>query len=298
MSPTPAGVLVVDKAPGLTSQQVVGRVRRLAGTRKVGHAGTLDPMATGVLVVGIGRATRLLGHLMRGRKGYSATIRFGQTTVTDDAEGDPTGAAGAGDLTLERVRSALPDFTGEISQVPTAVSAVKVDGRRAYALVRAGEDVELRARDVTVHSFVATAARAATAATDGAEVAVLDVDIEVECSSGTYIRALARDLGARFGTGGHLTRLRRTFVGPFDLARATVLDPAPEPLPVLGLDAVARECFPAVDLDAAAATDVGFGRRLDLELPAELTALFDPDGRFLALYRRRGRAAVAEAVFV
>ncbi len=294
----PTGVLVVDKAPGLTSQQVVGRVRRLAGTRKVGHAGTLDPMATGVLVVGIGRATRLLGHLMRTTKQYQATIRFGQATLTDDAEGDVVAAAGAAGLTLSDVRSALPELTGEISQVPTAVSAIKVGGVRSYARVRAGEDVELAARPVTVHAF--TAGSATPGRTEGPDgVDVLDVEVEVTCSSGTYIRALARDLGTRFGTGGHLTALRRTRVGPFGLDRACLLDPAPDPLPVLGMDEVAAECFPRLDLDAASAADVRFGRRLvGTELPGALTAVFDPDGHFLALYTPRGADAVPEAVFV
>lgn len=292
----PSGVLVVDKAAGPTSQQVVGRVRRLAGTRKVGHAGTLDPMATGVLVVGIGRATRLLGHLMRSTKGYRATMRFGQATLTDDAEGEVTSAPGAGALQEEAVRAALPDLTGEISQVPTAVSAIKVGGVRSYARVRAGEEVELAPRTVTVHSFTLLGSRAATAE-DG--TAVLDVDVDVVCSSGTYIRALARDLGTRFGTGGHLTALRRTRVGPFDLSRSCVLDPAPDPLPVLGLDEVAAECFPRLDLDAARSADVRFGRRLvGTALPGPLTAVFDDDGHFLALYRPRDGDAVPEAVFV
>nr|WP_156612012.1 tRNA pseudouridine(55) synthase TruB [Auraticoccus cholistanensis] len=291
--------MVVDKTPGLTSQQVVSRVRRLAGTRKVGHAGTLDPMATGVLVVGLGRATRLLGHLMRTTKEYTATIRFGQSTLTDDAEGEVTAAAGAAGLDLAQVRAALPDFTGAISQVPTAVSAIKVGGVRSYARVRAGEDVELAARTVTVHDFTADGAAASLAPGPEGPTEVLDVSVTVVCSSGTYIRALARDLGARFGTGGHLVALRRTRVGPFGLDRACLLDPAPDPLPLLDLDDVAAECFPRLDLDADRAAGVRFGRPLPgTPLPGPLTAVFDPDGRFLALYTPRGHDAVPEAVFV
>lgn len=295
----PTGILVVDKAPGLTSQQVVGRVRRLAGTRKVGHAGTLDPMATGILVCGLGRATRLLGHLMRTTKTYRATMRFGIGTHTDDADGETTTTAGAGSTTLADVDALLGDFTGTIEQVPTAVSAIKVDGVRAYARVRAGEDVELNARTVQVHSFTTEQARTAEVETEPGTVGVLDVDVEVVCGSGTYIRALARDLGARLGTGGHLTALRRTRVGPFGLDRAVTLDPAPEPLELLDLDQVAAECFPRLDLDQTRATDVRYGRRLvDTALPGELSAVFDPDGHFLALYRPAGADAVAEAVFV
>lgn len=286
------GILVVDKTVGPTSQQVVGRVRRLAGTRKVGHAGTLDPMASGVLVVGIGRATRLLGHLMRTDKEYRATIRFGQATSTDDAEGEVLGARGSGGLDADQVAAALPAFTGEISQVPSSVSAIKVDGVRAYARARAGEEVTLAARTVTVHSFAMLSAR--TEHLDGLEL--LDVDVEVACTSGTYIRALARDLGERFGVGAHLTALRRTRVGAFDLSQSCLLEPAPDPLPVLGLDEVAAGSFERLDLSAAEATEVRHGRRLERTIAGQV-AVFSPEGRFLALYRPSERGAVAEAVF-
>lgn len=286
------GILVVDKTVGPTSQQVVGRVRRLAGTRKVGHAGTLDPMASGVLVVGIGRATRLLGHLMRTDKEYRATIRFGQATSTDDAEGEVLAAPGSGVLVADQVAAALPDFTGEISQVPSSVSAIKVGGVRAYARARAGEEVTLAARTVTVHSFTLLSAR--TERLDGLDL--LDVDVDVACTSGTYIRALARDLGERFGVGAHLTALRRTRVGAFDLSRACLLDPAPDPLPVLGLDEVAAGSFERLDLTAAEATEVRHGRRLERTIAGQV-AVFSPEGQFLALYRPSDRGAVAEAVF-
>ncbi|QYJ05548.1 tRNA pseudouridine(55) synthase TruB [Nocardioides panacisoli] len=278
------GLVVVDKPAGMTSHDVVGRTRRLLGTRKVGHAGTLDPMATGVLVLGVGRATRLLGHLTLSEKSYDATIRLGARTTTDDAEGDVVTATSAEAVTDERVRAVLADFVGDLDQVPSAVSAIKVDGRRAYDRVRAGEDVTLDARPVTVHEL--------TVASVTPPGEVVDVEISLRCSSGTYVRAIARDLGAALGVGGHLTALRRTTVGPFTLAAASDLE---EPV-VTPIATAARTAFPAVDLDVAQATDVRFGRKLDLDLP-ELSALFAPDGEFLALYRPDGGRARAVAVF-
>lgn len=271
---------------------MVGRVRRLLGTRKVGHAGTLDPMATGVLLVGVNRATRLLGFLAGHDKTYTATIRLGQATVTDDAEGEVVESAGASGVTEADVRAAVRSFTGTISQVPSAVSAIKVDGRRAYALVRAGEDVELKAREVTVTRFDVRAVRpASTGSTsrtvEPLELPVLDVDVEVDCSSGTYIRALARDLGRTLGCGGHLTALRRTRVGAFDLslvgldAAGLAGDAAPA---LIGLADVARRAFPVVEVTAEQAVDVGYGRSLDLAVPADPTALLHED-HLLALYR-------------
>jgi tRNA pseudouridine55 synthase len=287
----PAGLLVVDKPGGMTSHDVVARVRRLAGTRKVGHAGTLDPMATGVLVVGVERATRLLGHLSLTEKSYDATVRLGLATTTDDAEGEPLTGAGAGHLREDDVRAASLGFVGAISQRPSAVSAIKVAGRRAYDRVRAGEQVDLPARPVTVHGFDVVAVRP--------EGECLDVDVSVRCSSGTYVRALARDLGAALGVGGHLTRLRRTAVGPFGLAEAHTLDELADTLTVLGLAEVARRCFPVHDLDQDRARDVGYGRPLPLVLGAAgPVALFGPAGGFLALYEQRGDVATALAVFV
>ena len=296
LTEAPSGLVVVDKPPGWTSHQVVGRCRRLYGTRKVGHAGTLDPMATGVLLVGVGRATRLLGHLAGHDKTYTATIRLGEATTTDDAEGEIVSARGAAGVTEEQVRAAIPQFVGLISQVPSSVSAIKVDGKRAYARVRAGEEFELAARRVTVSRFDLLAVRPGTPAT-GTEpgdcaggvstLPVLDVDVEVDCSSGTYIRALARDLGAVLGTGGHLTALRRTRVGAFDLSLATLDEAALEagrPAPLIGLAEVARRAFPVVELDAARADDVRHGRPLDLDVPADVTALVSDDV-LLALYR-------------
>ena len=290
----PSGVLVIDKPAGRTSHQVVGRCRRLLGTRKVGHAGTLDPMATGVLVVGVGRATRLLGQLTFTDKAYDATIRLGQTTITDDAEGELTGSLGATDLDDEAIEAAIARLRGPIEQVPSSVSAIKVDGVRSYARVRSGEEVALKARPVTVSRFEALGRRDSIAG-DGTEV--VDLEVVVECSSGTYVRALARDLGAALGVGGHLTSLRRTRVGPFTLAEAQDLD-GPD-LTVTPIGEVARRCFASLDLTGEQATDVRYGRRLhDTPLPAELTAVFAPDGEFLALYRPAGADAVPEAVFV
>lgn len=288
-----SGVVVVDKPAGWTSHQVVGRARRLLGTRKIGHAGTLDPMATGVLVLGVGRATRLLGQLALTDKAYDATIRLGISTVTDDAEGEIIDRREVPVLTDDLIERAVASLRGAIAQVPAAVSAIKVSGVRSYARVRSGEDVALAARPVTVSRLDVLARRASAA--DGLDV--IDLDVVVECSSGTYVRALARDLGAALGTGGHLTVLRRTRVGPFTLDEAQFLDA--DALSVLDLSKVARRCFPVLTVDAERATAIRHGRRLpEVTLPGEPTALFDPGGDFLALYRRLGRDAVPEAVFV
>jgi tRNA pseudouridine55 synthase len=211
----PSGLVIIDKPGGMTSHDVVARVRRLARTRRVGHAGTLDPMATGVLVVGIEKATRLLGHLMLTEKTYHATIRLGQATSTDDAEGEPTWGSTAAGVTSAALDAGIAALTGEILQVPPGVSAIKVNGQRAYKLTRAGAAPELAARPVTVRQFSITGLRR--------EGDLLDVGAVVRCSSGTYIRALARDLGTALGTGGHLTMLRRTAVGPYTIAMAHTL---------------------------------------------------------------------------
>ena len=284
-----SGLVIVDKPGGITSHDVVARVRRLAGTRKVGHAGTLDPMATGILVLGIGRSTRLLGHLMLSDKTYHATIRLGVSTTTDDADGEIVESHDASVVTHEQIRRGLAAMVGEIDQVPSTVSAIKVGGRRAHDLVRAGEEVDLKSRRVTVHSIEVDAIRY--------ERRTVDVDVRVRCASGTYIRAIARDLGAVLGVGGHLVRLRRTAVGPFHDGRT--LEELAEAFELMPIDAAARVFFPVVDLDADQARDVAFGRHLELALPAEgPVAVFDPDGRFLALYEQDGERAKAVAVFV
>lgn len=288
---TSDGIVVVDKPAGLTSHTVVARIRRLAGTRKVGHAGTLDPMATGVLVVGLNRATRLLGHLQLADKSYDATIRLGATTTTDDAEGEITSTASVDGVTAEAIAAAVEGFRGEISQIPSKVSAIKVDGKRAYERVRAGEEVELKARAVTVSRYDILDVRPDD---DG-----ISVDISVDCSSGTYIRALARDLGAELGVGGHLTALRRTRVGSFDLKAAHTLESLAESFDWLPIADVAAGTFPRYDADDAQAAAIRTGRQLPgLELGAGQTAMFAPDGTFLALYEPHGPVAKPTAVFV
>jgi tRNA pseudouridine55 synthase len=289
---TSEGLVVVDKPAGWTSHDVVARTRRLAETRKVGHAGTLDPMATGVLVLGVGRATRLLGHLQLADKEYDATIRLGQSTVTDDAEGEVVSAADASNLTMDQIRDAMSLLRGALHQVPSAVSSIKVDGRRAYARVRAGEKVELPARPVTVSVFEARDLRRGGTA--------VDVDVHVACSTGTYVRALARDLGSALGVGGHLTRLRRTRVGGFRLDDAVTLEQLESEFALIPLAEAARAAFPTLALDDATAQAVHHGRKLDgLDLGvAGPVALFAPDNSFLALYEQRGGIARPVAVFV
>lgn len=287
-----ADVLVVDKPSGLTSHGVVGRVRRLAGTRKVGHAGTLDPMATGVLVLGIGRATRLLGHLATTAKAYDATIRLGEVTSTDDAEGQSWSVSDATGIGRQSIEHELSAFVGDIEQVPSAVSAIKVDGRRAYARVRAGEQVELAARAVRIDTIEVADVRTAPP--------YVDVDVSVACSSGTYIRAIARDLGSALGVGGHLTALRRTRVGVFTLDDAVTLEALEEHYRAVPIAEAARRSFPSYQPDDARASMVRTGRPLpDLALGADgPVAVFAPDGEFLALYEQRGFDARAVAVFV
>ena len=264
----------------------------MLGTRKVGHAGTLDPMATGVLVVGVNRATRLLGLLALDDKEYAATIRLGITTRTDDADGEVLTTAGAASLAQDRLAATVLTLTGDLQQVPSAVSAIKVDGVRAYARVRAGHDVALAPRAVRVSRFELRDRR--DGLVDG--VPVVDVDVVVECSTGTYVRALARDLGAALGTGGHLTALRRLRSGPFSAAEAQVLTEDPPALLALA-DAV-RRCFASMTVDDATAAAVRNGRRLTkTTLPAPRTALFAGSGDFLALYRQQLSDAIPEAVF-
>jgi tRNA pseudouridine55 synthase len=288
-------VLVIDKPAGWTSHQVVGRIRKLAGTRKVGHAGTLDPMATGVLVIGIGKATRLLGHLALTEKAYDATIRLGVSTVTDDADGAVMAAAGAREVTDDQIANALADLRGKQLQVPSSVSAIKINGVRSYAKVRAGQDVALAPRPVIIYRLEVVGRR--DVQTEG--ISVVDLDVIVECSSGTYVRALARDLGVALCTGGHLTALRRTRVGPFMLDEARPLDTTTMALGGLDMAQVAQRCFATVTLDPSQVIAVRNGRELpQIDLPADPTALLSPDGMLLALYRpREGGGARAEAVF-
>ncbi|ROP32585.1 tRNA pseudouridine synthase B [Couchioplanes caeruleus] len=285
------GLIVVDKPGGMTSHDVVARIRRLARTRRVGHGGTLDPMATGVLVIGVNRATRLLTYVIGSRKSYRATIRLGQTTVTDDAEGEVTGSVSAAEVTDEGIRSGLAAQAGEIDQVPSAVSAIKVNGQRAYKRVRDGEQVELAARRVTVHRL------------DVGEIRrrgeVVDVDVDVDCSSGTYIRAIARDLGRTLGVGGHLTALRRTAVGGLSLGEAATLEQLEERAPdvvSLPMAEAARRAFPQREASVEEARVLSHGGPLEpvgIEGPY---AVFGPAGELLAVVSERGGKARAEIV--
>ncbi|MDG5484072.1 tRNA pseudouridine(55) synthase TruB [Mycolicibacterium gadium] len=275
---TEAGLVVVDKPAGMTSHDVVGRCRRIFGTRKVGHAGTLDPMATGVLVVGIERATKILGMLTATDKAYAATIRLGQTTSTEDAEGEvlqTVSATGVGEAQIETAVAAL---RGEIDQIPSAVSAIKVAGQRAYKLAREGQTVELAPRRVRIARFDVLSVRH--------EGDLVDMDVEVDCSSGTYIRALARDVGAALGVGGHLTALRRTRVGTFELDQAAGLeDLAERPRLSYTLDEACLLAFPRRDLSAEETEDTRHGRPLKIADIEGVYAATSPDGQVIALLR-------------
>ena len=291
-----SGLLLVDKPKGVTSHDVVARARRLLGTRKVGHAGTLDPMATGLLLLGADSSTRLLSYLVGLDKEYTATIRLGVATDTDDAEGETVATHDATGVTDAAIASGIAALTGEIEQVPSTFSAIKVNGRRAYDLARSGEEVTLVGRAVTIHAFELLATHRGDA--------VIDLEVRVECSSGTYIRALARDLGAALGVGGHLTALRRTRVGPFEVADAVELpDPRNAPEAAAAFDASARlldpahvagRLFPTITLDEAQTRDVAHGKRLELDVPDVATAAaVTPAGRLAALISvKRGTSRV------
>ncbi|MEV4574558.1 tRNA pseudouridine(55) synthase TruB [Nonomuraea jabiensis] len=286
-----SGLIIVDKPGEWTSHDVVAKMRRIAGTRRVGHAGTLDPMATGVLVVGVEKATRLLGHLTLTEKVYEATIRLGVSTNTDDAEGEVTATAPASGVTAAEIHKGVAALTGEIMQIPPQVSAIKVNGQRAYKMARAGEEVELRARPVNVRSFEVLDIRA--------HDDVVDVDAVVTCSSGTYIRALARDLGAALGVGGHLTALRRTRVGPYGLSLARTIDQLAEECVILPIGEAVAAAFPRRDVTAEEARVIGHGGRLAAAgLGKGPIGVFGPEGELLALVEEHGRVARPLAVFV
>ena len=269
-----SGLLIVDKPQGITSHDVVSRTRRLAHTRRVGHAGTLDPMATGVLVLGINKATRLLTWITDHSKRYEAQVRFGVETTTEDAEGEVTSTKGCEGLDNEEIEAVLSRFRGTISQVPSAVSAIKVNGKRAYARVRAGEDVKLEPREVEISLLEAQGqphSHRVEYALEGksTQVNCVDLNVVVECSAGTYIRALARDLGNALGCGAHLTSLRRTRVGEFSIDAAHTLqslDEAAEQsggeasLPLTSLSDAAREMFPSLLLSEAEAAAFSHGQ--------------------------------------
>lgn len=296
----PNGILLVDKPAGITSHGVVARARRALGTRKVGHAGTLDPMATGLLVLGVGPATRLLTYVVGADKTYEATIRLGRSSSTDDAEGELSDLAPREQLDAlddAAIGAAALPLTGVILQRPSAVSAIKVDGQRAYARVRAGEDVELAARAVTVSRFAVGPARHTA---DG-----VDVDATIDCSSGTYIRALARDLGHALGVGGHLTALRRTRIGPLGVDEAVDLD-GDLPAALLSPAELAARLFPVIAFGAEDAVALGHGKRVRVpDTEGETSgppeggpiAALDPSGRLIGLIERRGAVARVLANF-
>ncbi|MGY0232470.1 tRNA pseudouridine(55) synthase TruB [Longispora urticae] len=284
------GLVIVDKPAGMTSHDVVARVRRLARTRRVGHGGTLDPMATGVLVLGVERGTKLLTYVIGSRKGYTGTIRLGQSTITDDAEGEFVTEVPADDVTDEAIRAGLATMVGLIQQVPSSVSAIKIKGVRSYSRVRAGEDVELPSRPITIHRLDVGSIRRSPG--------LVDVDVSVECSSGTYIRAIARDLGVLTGVGGHLTALRRTAVGGFTLAEARTLDELAElDDPVnLDLNTSAARLFPRRDLDELEAKVISHGGPLSpvgIEVPY---AVYGPSGDVLAIMVEKAGRAKPELV--
>ncbi|MGI5403281.1 tRNA pseudouridine(55) synthase TruB [Streptomyces sp. CA-135486] len=292
---TPDGLVIVDKPSGFTSHDVVAKMRGIARTRRVGHAGTLDPMATGVLVLGVEKATKLLGHLALTEKEYLGTIRLGQNTVTDDAEGEITSSANASGISRDAIDAGVATLTGDIMQVPSKVSAIKIDGKRSYARVRGGEEFDIPARPVTVSQFTVYDVREGVAE-DGTHV--VDLVVAVVCSSGTYIRALARDLGAHFGVGGHLTALRRTRVGPYGLDAAKTLEQLQKELTVMPIAEAAAAAFPRWDVDEKRARLLINGVRLDMPpYDTAPVAAFGPDGRFLALVEEHKGKAKSLAVF-
>jgi len=314
-----SGLVLIDKPAGITSHDVVARVRRLAGTKKVGHAGTLDPMATGLLVLGINSATKLLTFVVGQDKTYLATIRLGAATVTDDAEGDfldldeaasahaaqklESLASATGEVAVDPILSVISGLTGEILQVPSSVSAIKVDGERAYALVRGGDEVKLKPRPVTVSRFALLGVPRVVVDSE-LKRKFIDLDVVVDCSSGTYIRALARDLGAGLGVGGHLTALRRTRIGGYDLGSAQVLPEreqvaalitGPKALPLGGLFvepialAAARR-FETVNLDAEQTTDLRHGKRIKSDGQTSDVAAIGANGELVAILTPAGKS--------
>ena len=281
----PAALVLIDKQPGWTSHDVVAKLRGILGTRKIGHAGTLDPMATGLLVLGVDGGTKILQFISGSDKQYIATIRLGAATHTDDAEGDVVSSASARLITATQIDAEIGKLTGEITQVPSSVSAIKVDGKRAYDLVRDGKDVELKGRKVTVSNFQRTS--------DPRSVEeFLDFDVVVDCSSGTYIRALARDIGSALGVGGHLTALRRTKIDGFDVANATEID---QPVVLLPLADAAQALFGSISLTQDQARDIVHGKRISLEASGLVAATWN--GELLAVLEPVGSQLKSVVVF-
>ena len=284
------GFLVVDKAPGMTSHDVVAVARKALGTRKVGHAGTLDPTATGVLVLGFGNGTRLLQYITDGDKSYTATIVLGATTITDDREGEVISEVSASHISDEDITSGLAKMVGEIQQRPSSVSAVKVAGERAYDRVRAGEVFELAARTITISSLNVLEIRR-----PGSRI---EIDIDVTCSAGTFIRAIARDLGSDLQVGGHLSTLRRTRVAGFPISQAISFDELKaQNFAPLALSDVARATFPVRELALDEVSELSFGRPLTSNPSDEIFAALSPDNRLIALLKNEASKAKPIAVF-
>lgn len=284
---------MVDKPGGMTSHDVVARIRRLAKTRRVGHGGTLDPMATGVLIIGVNKATRLLTYVIGAEKSYSATIRLGESTITDDAEGESTAKASTAGVTDARIREVLATQLGEIDQIPSAVSAIKINGQRAYKRVRDGEDVEIPARRITIHKLEVLAI------TRPEDADAIDVEIDVTCSSGTYVRAIARDLGSALGVGGHLTALRRTAVGGLTLAESSTLAELEERAPdviSLPMAEAASRAFPRREATEEESRTLSHGGPLAPVGIQGPYAVFDPAGKLLAILSEREGKAKPEIV--
>lgn len=275
-----SGIVIVDKPAGMTSHDVVARLRRIFGTRKVGHAGTLDPMATGVLVAGIERGTKLLAHLVAEEKVYQTTIRLGASTTTDDAEGEVTSTSDTAGISDDAIARGVEALTGDIMQVPASVSAIKIDGKRAHELVREGTEVNMPARPVTVHSFDYTVRRGEH----------LDIDAKIHCSSGTYIRSLARDLGASLEVGGHLVALRRTAVGPFPITKASTLDELVDhPQPSMTMDEALTFAWPVLSVTQDEYDALAMGKWLEPRGLRGVHAAKGPDGRVVALVKEQGK---------
>jgi len=287
------GLVLIDKPTDWTSHDVVAKVRKAIGTKKVGHAGTLDPLATGLLVLGIESGTKLLTFLVGVDKTYLATIRLGVATVSDDSQSEiltTATAAALASVTPEMIEREMVKLTGVISQRPSSVSAIKVDGKRAYDLVRAGEEVELKSREVTVSAFELLSS---SISADG----YIDLEVKVECSSGTYIRALARDLGAALGVGGHIIALRRTKVGSFNVSDANSITEL-ESLRLTPLATAASDLFPTVSLSAEQVTDLLHGKRLsDVSTTGSLIAGLSNSGKLVAVLEPAGSGLKSVVVF-
>ncbi len=281
----PSGLVLVDKPQGFTSHDVVAKLRKVLGTKKIGHAGTLDPMATGLLLLGVDSGTKLLTFLVGADKTYEARIRLGQSTVSDDAEGEVLSSTSALHLNRAVIETEIAKLTGRISQVPSAVSAIKVDGKRAYDLVREGKEVELKSREVEVTRFELVS-----------EIAIVDefleFDVVVDCSSGTYIRALARDLGESLGVGGHLRALRRTRIGEYQIEKASTLDQDPV---LLGLTEAAAKIYPIAELTDQQAIDLVHGKRLAISSTGMLSAIYK--GKLIGILEPTGSSYKSLVVF-